>query len=109
MSRRRALGAGALALALMSSGCVAGTSGSTSGGQADDQPFEGEVEFWTINLKKNFGAYIDGLIAQYQKEHPKVTVKWVDVPGQDIATKLLAAVASGDVPDAVNIASSDLG
>ncbi|MFF4620265.1 ABC transporter substrate-binding protein [Nonomuraea jabiensis] len=109
MSRKRALGAGALALALMSSGCVAGTSGSTSGGQADDQPFEGEVEFWTINLKKNFGSYIDGLIAQYQKEHPKVTVKWVDVPGQDIATKLLAAVASGDVPDAVNIASSDLG
>jgi multiple sugar transport system substrate-binding protein/putative chitobiose transport system substrate-binding protein len=92
----------------MSSGCVAGTSGGTSAA-ADDQPFEGEVEFWTINLKKNFGAYVEGLIAQYQKEHPKVTVKWVDVPGQDIATKLLAAVASGDVPDAVNIASTDLG
>ncbi|MFI6789564.1 ABC transporter substrate-binding protein [Nonomuraea sp. NPDC050383] len=108
MSRRRTLGAGALALALMSSGCVAGTSGGTSTA-VDDQPFEGEVEFWTINLKKNFGAYVDGLIAQYQKDHPKVTVKWVDVPGQDIATKLLGAVASGDVPDAVNLASSDLG
>lgn len=106
--RTGALTAGALALALLTSGCVAGTSGGTAG-TADDQPFEGEVEFWTINLKKNYGAYIDGLIAQYQKDHPKVTVKWVDVPGADMATKLLAAVASGDVPDAVNLASSDLG
>jgi putative chitobiose transport system substrate-binding protein len=106
--RTGALTSGALALALLTSGCVAGTSGGTAG-TADDQPFEGEVEFWTINLKKNYGSYIDGLIAQYQKEHPKVTVKWVDVPGQDMATKLLAAVASGDVPDTVNLASSDLG
>ena len=97
MSRRRALGAGALALALMSSGCVAGTSGSTSGGQADDQPFEGEVKFWTINLKKNFGAYIDGLIAQYQKEHPKVTVKWV--PGDD-GDRAVKIILRGSAPPA---------
>lgn len=106
--KRSALTTGVLALALMTSGCVAGTSGG-SAAVADDQPFEGEVEFWTINLKKNYSAYIDGLIAQYQKDHPKVRINWVDVPGQDIATKMLAAVASGDVPDAVNLASSDIG
>lgn len=109
-SRRSALAAGALALALLTSGCVSSmSSGEPAAPVADDQPFEGEVEFWTINLKKNFNDYITGLIGQYQKEHPKVKINWVDVPGQDSATKLLAAVASGDVPDAVNLGSTDLG
>ncbi|MEV2269306.1 ABC transporter substrate-binding protein [Nonomuraea africana] len=100
--------AGALALSLLVSGCVAGTS-SEGTAVADDQPFEGEVEFWTINLKKNYSDFITGLINEYQKQHPKVTIKWVDVPGQESATKLLAAVASGDVPDAVNVSSIELG
>lgn len=108
MSRRFALAAGALALSLLSTGCVAGTS--TGGTEtASDQPFEGQVEFWTINLKKNYGDYVNGLIAAYQKQHPKVTIKWVDVPGQESATKLLAAVASGAVPDLVNVSSIELG
>ncbi|GAA3509604.1 multiple sugar transport system substrate-binding protein/putative chitobiose transport system substrate-binding protein [Streptosporangium album] len=105
---RTALAAGLLALAMLTTGCVAGTTEDTPSAAAD-QPFEGEVEFWTINLKKNFNDYVTGLITQYRKEHPKVTVKWVDVPGQDSATKLLAAMASGDVPDAVNLGSPDLG
>ncbi|GAA2657032.1 ABC transporter substrate-binding protein [Nonomuraea recticatena] len=100
--------AGALALSLLVTGCVAGTS-SEGAAVADDQPFEGEVEFWTINLKKNYSDFITGLIDDYRKQHPKVAVNWVDVPGQESATKLLAAVASGDVPDAVNISSLDLG
>ncbi|MFE3449755.1 ABC transporter substrate-binding protein [Nonomuraea sp. NPDC059194] len=105
---RSVLTAGALALSMLLTGCVAGTS---SGGDtaAADQPFEGEVEFWTINLKKNYSAYIEGLIAEYKKQHPKVAITWVDVPGQESATKLLAAVASGDVPDAVNVSSIELG
>ncbi|WP_049557768.1 ABC transporter substrate-binding protein [Nonomuraea sp. SBT364] len=106
---RSGLAAGALALSLLITGCVAGTSPQTAAAPADDQPFEGEVEFWTINLKKNYSDYITGLIDQYQKQHPKVSVKWVDVPGQESATKLLAAVASGDVPDAVNVNSVELG
>lgn len=103
------LGALVLALSLVTTGCVAGTSSSDGTAAADDQPFEGEVEFWTINLKKNFSDYINATIAQYQKDHPKVKIQWVDVPGQDSATKLLAAVASGDVPDVVNLGSPDLG
>ncbi|WP_327088291.1 extracellular solute-binding protein [Nonomuraea sp. NBC_01738] len=97
-----------IALSMLATGCVAGTS-ADGGSSADDQPFEGEVEFWTINLKKNYSDYINGLITEYQKQHPKVKVNWVDVPGQESATKLLAAVASGDVPDAVNVSSIELG
>ncbi|GAA0934241.1 sugar ABC transporter substrate-binding protein [Nonomuraea longicatena] len=107
MSPRSFLAA-ALAFSFLTTGCVAGTTGASES-SASDQPFEGEVEFWTINLKKNYSAYIDGLIAAYQKQHPKVTVNWVDVPGTESATKLLAAVASGDVPDAVNVNSIELG
>ena len=106
---RSALAAGALALSLFTTGCVAGTSTQSAAAPADDQPFEGQVEFWTINLKKNYSDYITGLIGQYQKEHPKVTINWVDVPGAESATKLLAAVASGEVPDAVNVNSVELG
>lgn len=100
-------GTGALA------GCVGG-----GGGAAKPQPsisvdenkkFTGTVEWWTINLQKNYKAYIDGMISAYKTAHPDVTINWVDVPGQDITTKLLAALAGGSAPDAVNFTSPTLG
>ncbi|TDP94838.1 ABC transporter substrate-binding protein [Labedaea rhizosphaerae] len=95
------------AVAALATSCVSGPSdaGGSGAGAAD----EGDITFWTINLKKNFGSYITGLIDSYQKSHPKVHVTWVDVPGKDIATKFLSSVASGDVPDVVNIDSANLG
>jgi putative chitobiose transport system substrate-binding protein len=67
-----------------------------------------ELEFWTINLKKNFSDYIQGSIDAYEKEHPGVKIKWVDVPGADVTKKLLTALSSGDVPDVVNETSMGL-
>ncbi|MBA4494691.1 ABC transporter substrate-binding protein [Paenactinomyces guangxiensis] len=61
-----------------------------------------ELEFWTINLKKNFSDYIQGTIDAYEKEHPGIKIKWVDVPGADVTKKLTTALTSGDVPDVVN-------
>ncbi|MER7332779.1 MULTISPECIES: extracellular solute-binding protein [unclassified Micromonospora] len=94
----------AVGLALsLTTGCVAGTK--------DDAPAESgsmEIEFWTINLKKNFESYIGGLIDGFEKEHPGARVTWVDVPGKEIKPKLLAAVASGKVPDVVNLSNLDL-
>src|SRR5579875_3513057 len=95
-------------LGLALTGCVSGGSGA-SDAKGTDPKFAGTVQFWTINLKKNYNDYITGMINSYEKQHPKVHIDWVDVPGQDIATKLLAALASGKVPDAVNIDSADLG
>lgn len=95
-------------LGLALTGCVSGGSGG-SDAKGTDPKFAGTVQFWTINLKKNYNDYITGLIKSYEKQHPKVHIDWVDVPGQDIATKLLAALASGKVPDAVNIDSGNLG
>jgi len=111
-SRRRVRGsalrlaAAMVAVVVLASGCVSGGS-STSGGAGSTK--SATLTFWTINLKKNFNNYITGLITTYEQAHPGIKINWVDVPGADIATKLLASIASGDVPDVVNIDSSNLG
>ncbi|WUJ68112.1 extracellular solute-binding protein [Kribbella soli] len=105
----RHLAAGA-ALLLALTGCV---SGSPAGGdepkQQSSDAYAGDVEWWTINLQKNYGPDIQKWIDAYQKDHPKVHINWVDVPGADITTKLLAAIASGKVPDVVNFTSATTG
>ncbi|MFG1905465.1 ABC transporter substrate-binding protein [Kribbella sp. NPDC048928] len=108
MARLRLALVATLVLAL--AGCV---SGSPAGGSDDQKQsgdaYSGDVEWWTINLQKNYGPDIQKWIDAYQQDHPKVHIKWVDVPGQDITTKLLAALASGKVPDVVNFTSSTTG
>ncbi|MGD7707630.1 ABC transporter substrate-binding protein [Microlunatus sp. Y2014] len=104
--RTTVAGAAATAAAGSLTGCLGQTAGSQ--GSAGEK-FAGEVEWWTINLQKNYAPYIQGMIDAYTAEHPDVTINWVDVPGQDITTKLLAAIASGTVPDAVNYTSFTVG
>ncbi|HIY25201.1 MAG TPA: extracellular solute-binding protein [Candidatus Brachybacterium merdigallinarum] len=110
---RRALLAGGVGL---SGAALAGCLGTGGGSDTDsaaaggtDGPLEGTVKFWTINLRKNFQAYFDQLIADFEAENPEVTVEWIDVPGQEMQTKYLAALTTGDVPDAVNVDSKNLG
>ncbi|SFD76914.1 carbohydrate ABC transporter substrate-binding protein, CUT1 family [Bacillus sp. OV194] len=67
-----------------------------------------ELEFWTINLKKNFNDYIQGMINDYEKANPNIKIKWVDVPGADASKKFLTSLQSRKVPDVVNLASSDI-
>jgi putative chitobiose transport system substrate-binding protein len=95
-----------IAALLLLAGCIGGPSAG-AGGSGDK--YAGEVEWWTINLQKNYSAYIKGLISTYESAHPDVKIKWVDVPGQDITTKLLAAIAGNKVPDAVNFNSVTFG
>lgn len=95
------------AVAALAVSCVSGPSDDSAGSTGAKD--EGDITFWTINLKKNFNDYITGMINAYQQSHPKVHVNWVDVPGADIGTKFLSSVASGDVPDVVNIDSANLG
>jgi putative chitobiose transport system substrate-binding protein len=100
-------GSALLAATLLLAGCVTGESKppTPDGGEK----FSGEVEWWTINLQKDYAGYINGLISAYESKHPDVNIRWVDVPGQDITTKLLAAIAGDKVPDAVNFASPTTG
>ncbi|NED96789.1 extracellular solute-binding protein [Phytoactinopolyspora alkaliphila] len=112
--RRRAalaaLAAPAIALALLTSGCISGGADTEEEPeQAEETELGGEVEWWTINLQANYADYIQGMIDAYEEQNPGTTIDWVDVPGADLATKLLAAMAAGDPPDLVNIGSPDLG
>lgn len=61
-----------------------------------------EVEFWTLQLS-DFAPYINGVIADYQKLHPDVRIKWIDVPFSEGEKRALAAVMSNDVPDIINM------
>ena len=82
---------------------VPSTGGAGSATSVVEEPLSGKVSFWTINLKAGFEDYINGMIKAFEGEHPGVRIDWVDVPGDQIDAKFLAAVASSDVPDAVNM------
>ena len=62
-----------------------------------------EVEFWTISLRPKFDDFFNKLIEEYQNNNPGVTIKWMDLPYDDIQSKLVTAVAGGTSPDVVNL------
>lgn len=61
------------------------------------------VEFWTISLQPFFTGYVNGVIEAYERTHPGVKVRWVDVQFSAVEQKLLAALAGGVPPDVVNL------
>ncbi len=85
---RRSLAAVAIAL------LVAGTA---AGGPP------ARLEFWTISLEPYFTGYIHHLIDGYQRAHPDVAIRWIDVQPQAVDQKLLASIAGGVSPDVVNL------
>lgn len=60
------------------------------------------LEFWTINLKGPYGAWIESFLNDYETVNPGVKVDWVDVPGAQAAQKYLASVGAGQAPDLAN-------
>lgn len=108
LDRRRLLaGAGLAAAAVGLAACAPGTSpvGPAPSNDRPSVPTEitGEIVFWTINLKEVYADYITGLITAFESAHPGTKVNWVDVPGNQIEPKFITALASSEVPDAVNI------
>ena len=61
------------------------------------------LEFWTIALQPICTAYVRDLIGRYERIHPGVRVRWIDLQMQALDEKLLAAVAAGAAPDVVNL------
>ena len=61
------------------------------------------LEFWTISLQPSCTAYVRDLIGRYERSHPGVRVRWIDVQLQALDQKLLAAIAGGVPPDVVNL------
>ena len=94
------VGAGAVAAA-----CVPVEPGQSASqaGDAGSMAEEITIEWWTINLKKNFGEIMQGYIDDFEAAHPGVTIEWVDVPGNEVARKYATALAGGTPPDVANM------
>jgi len=61
-----------------------------------------ELEFWTLQLN-DFTPYIEQKIAIYEKNHPDIKIKWIDIPFSEGEKRTLSAVMSDNVPDLVNL------
>ncbi|MEU1708630.1 extracellular solute-binding protein [Streptomyces sp. NPDC005706] len=102
---RRTFATAAVALLLPLSACG---SGGDEGGSTDASgKVEGDITFQTWNLRANFKPYFEGLIADFEKQHPGTRVKWIDQPAEGYADKISADAAGGTLPDVVNV-SPDL-
>lgn len=61
-----------------------------------------ELEFWTLQLN-DFSPYVTQKIAIYEKSHPNIKIKWIDIPFSEGEKRTLSAVMSDNVPDVVNL------
>ncbi|MFN8674326.1 MAG: sugar ABC transporter substrate-binding protein [Candidatus Sericytochromatia bacterium] len=69
----------------------------------DNKSNSNKLELWTMQLKPTFNDYMNGVIADYKKENPKLDVEWVDLPSKEIEQKTLTSIAGGKAPDVVNL------
>ncbi len=87
----------ALGSAIALVGGLAACGSSSGGGTA-------ELKFQTWNLKnEKFTDYFEGLIDQFEKENPGITIKWVDQPADNYEDKLSTDAAAGELPDVVDM------
>ncbi|WP_327685492.1 ABC transporter substrate-binding protein [Streptomyces sp. NBC_00467] len=104
INRRAFAAAAVIAVVLPLSAC----GGASDTGSSDASgKVEGRITFQTWNLQANFKDYFNGLIADFEKQHPGTDVKWVDRPAEGYADKISADAAGGTLPDVVNV-SPDL-
>ncbi|KNB53791.1 ABC transporter substrate-binding protein [Streptomyces caatingaensis] len=106
LSRGRALVTVPLVSAVLALATACGADGGGGGSSADGKP-EGKITFQTWNLRAKYKDYFEGLVKDFGKKYPDVTVVWLDQPADNYADKLGADAAGGTLPDVVNV-SPDL-
>ncbi len=62
-----------------------------------------EIEFWTINLSPHFDNYFFNKIEEFESENTDIKIKWEDVNFSTINQQLRHRLASGDIPEVVNL------
>src|SRR3972149_3444640 len=60
---------------------------------------DGTLEFCAISPQPFFTACVNSMIATYERTHPGIRIRWVDVQFAAIEQKLLASLAGGGAPD----------
>ena len=63
-----------------------------------------QLVFWTIQLGTQ-KAFMNKIIKDFEKLHPDVSIKWIDVPYQENEKRIFASVLSNKTPDLVNVTS----
>ena len=61
-----------------------------------------EITVWTLQMG-DFADYMYKVIRTYEKEHPNLHIKWVDVPFSEGEKRTLAAVMTDNPPDLINL------
>ena len=61
-----------------------------------------EVTVWTLQMG-DFADYMYKVIRTYEKSHPNINIKWVDVPFSEGEKRTLAAVMTDNPPDLINL------
>lgn len=61
-----------------------------------------ELEFWTLQML-TFSDYMTAMIAEYEKQHPNIKIKWVDVPFSEGEKKALTSMMAKHTPDIINL------
>lgn len=92
---------GAVAMIASLAACGGGDTAGDSGAK--------EITFQTWNLKnEKYTPYFEKLIADYEKDHPDIKIKWADQPSDGYEEKLSTQAASDQLPDIVDGGSSIL-
>lgn len=63
----------------------------------------GDIEFTTLQLSPDFDDYLQGVIDDFEDQHPDVSVQWTDVPFEGASERLLADASAGTLGDVVNL------
>jgi multiple sugar transport system substrate-binding protein len=88
---------------------VAGCGGSGGGGSSDGGgvrgtgKLSGTITFETLQLKPDLTDYVNGLIGDFERQHPGVKVKWQDIPFEGAQEKVIADAGAGALPDVMNL------
>lgn len=61
-----------------------------------------DIVFWTLQMG-DFSDYMYKIIRNYEKKHPNIRIKWVDVPFSEGEKRTLAAVMTDNPPDLINL------
>ena len=61
-----------------------------------------EITVWTLQMG-DFADYMYKIIRTYEKDHPNLHIKWVDVPFSEGEKRTLAAVMTNNPPDLINL------
>lgn len=63
---------------------------------------QNEVVIWTLQMS-DFSDYMNNVISEFERENPKIKIKWIDVPFSEGEKRTLASVLSDNPPDLINL------